>query len=66
VQRARDGAAGGGILLSYELTPSAISRDGDDEIVIFGVAGVWAVQEWSHIITDTGIFCDKTNYWYFE
>jgi hypothetical protein len=32
-----------GVLLYYELTPSAIGRDGDDAIVIFRVAGVWTV-----------------------
>ena len=30
-------------LFYYELTPSAIRRDGDDAIVIFRVAGVWTV-----------------------
>ena len=55
MQRACGGAIGQGVLLYFELTPSAIRRDGDDAIVIFGVVGVWTVQEWSHNITDTKI-----------
>jgi hypothetical protein len=55
VQRARGGAVGRGVLLYYELTPSAIRRDGDDAIIIFRVAGVWTVQEWSHNMTNTKI-----------
>jgi hypothetical protein len=43
------------VLLYIELTLSAIRRDGDDVIVNFRVAGVWAVQEWSHNMTDTKI-----------
>jgi hypothetical protein len=43
------------VLFYSELTPSAIRRDGDDAIVIFRVAGVWTVQEWSHNMTNTKI-----------
>jgi hypothetical protein len=46
---------GRGVLFYYELTPSAIRREGDDAIVISRVAGVWTVQEWSHNMTDTKI-----------
>jgi hypothetical protein len=38
----------GPIILRIELTLSTIRRDGDDAIVIFRVAGLWTVQEWSH------------------
>jgi hypothetical protein len=47
--------AAGGVLLYFELTPSAIRRNGDDVTVNFRVAGVWAVQEWLRNMTDTKI-----------
>jgi hypothetical protein len=53
--KTRGGAVGQRVLLYFELTPSAIRRDGDDAIAIFVVAGVWTVQEWSHNMTDTKI-----------
>ncbi|KFY92679.1 hypothetical protein V500_04080 [Pseudogymnoascus sp. VKM F-4518 (FW-2643)] len=43
VQRARGGATGRGVLLYFELTPSAIRRNGDDVIVNFRVAEVLSV-----------------------
>lgn len=55
MQRACGGAIGRGVLLYFELTPSATRRDGDDVIVNFRVAGVWIVQEWPHNMTDTKI-----------
>ncbi len=39
--------------LYSELTTSVTRRDGDDAIIIFGEARVWAVQKWSHNMTDT-------------
>ena len=53
--RVRGDAIARGVLLYFELTPSAIRRDSDDVIVNFRVAGVWPVQEWSHNMTDTKI-----------
>mgnify|MGYP001603146372 CR=1 FL=1 len=53
--KARGGAVGRGVLLCVELTSSAIRRDGDDVIVNFRVAGVWAVHEWSHNMISTKI-----------
>jgi hypothetical protein len=49
------GAIGQGVLLYYELTPSAIRRDDDDSIVIFRVAEVQTVQGWLHDMTNTKI-----------
>jgi hypothetical protein len=54
-QRARGGAVGREVQLYFELTPSAIRRDGDDVVVYFRVAGVWTVQEWLYNMTDTKI-----------
>jgi hypothetical protein len=34
---------GRGVLFYYELTPSAMRRDGDDAILIFRAAGAWDV-----------------------
>ncbi|ELR09113.1 hypothetical protein GMDG_03693 [Pseudogymnoascus destructans 20631-21] len=55
VIRVRGDAVARGVLLYFELTPSAIRRDSDDMIVNFRVARVWSVQEWSHNTTDTKI-----------
>jgi hypothetical protein len=58
VIRVRDDAVARGVLLYFELTPSAIRRDSDDVMVNFRVtwlAGVWSVQEWSHNTTGTKI-----------
>jgi hypothetical protein len=45
VIRVRGDTVARGVLLYFELTPSAIRRDGDNVIVNFEVAGVWSVQE---------------------
>jgi hypothetical protein len=55
VIRVRGDAVARGVLLYYELTPSAIRRDSNDMIVNFRVAGVSSVQEWSHNVTNKKI-----------
>ena len=43
------------VLFYSELMHSAIRGDDDDTIVIFRLAGVLTVQEWSHDMVDTKI-----------
>ena len=65
-QSARGGVVGRGVLFYSELMPFGIRRDGDG--VIFRVAGVWTVQEWSHNMTDTKIqefSVGSPKYWWF-
>ena len=44
---------GRGVLLQHERRLSAIRRESDDAIVIFGGAGAGSVQERAHNTTDT-------------
>ncbi len=44
---------GQGVLLQHEERLSAIRREGDDAIIIFGVAGARGVQDCAHNMTDT-------------
>jgi hypothetical protein len=44
---------GRGVLLQHDGRLSAIRREGDDAIVIFGVARARSVQDWAHNMTDT-------------
>lgn len=54
-KRARGGAIDRGVLLYFELTPSATRRDGDDVIVNIGIARVWTVKRGLHDINNTKI-----------
>ena len=47
------GSVGRGVLLQHGGRLSAIRREGDGAIVIFGVAGAKSVQDWAHNMTDT-------------
>jgi hypothetical protein len=53
--RVRGNAVARGVLLYFELTPSAIRCDSDDVTVNSRVARIWTIQEWSHNTTNTKI-----------
>lgn len=40
------------VFLQHNRRVSAIIREGDDKIVIFGVAGARNVREWAHDMAD--------------